>query len=96
MTSDAGAVDLLMTLHGTCETRECAAKVTLENGLSGEMGGGAFWSSARTIYQHASYVGVQAHIRSLLCLVRFFLILPLWGTCIDMDAMARSSQSRNC
>ncbi|TFK70501.1 glycoside hydrolase [Pluteus cervinus] len=42
VTSDAGAVDLLMTLHGTCETRECAAKVTLENGLSGEMGGGTY------------------------------------------------------
>lgn len=40
VTSDAGAVDLLKTLHGTCETRECAAKIALENGLSGEMGGG--------------------------------------------------------
>ncbi|KAF4615931.1 hypothetical protein D9613_011320 [Agrocybe pediades] len=40
--SDAGSVDLLITLHGTCETRECAAKTALENGLSGEMGGGTY------------------------------------------------------
>ncbi|KAJ8502412.1 hypothetical protein ONZ45_g11788 [Pleurotus djamor] len=40
--SDAGSVDLLINLHGTCATRECAAKITLENGLSGEMGGGTY------------------------------------------------------
>ena len=40
VTTDAGSVDLLINLHGTCDTRECAAKVALENGLSGEMGGG--------------------------------------------------------
>ncbi|KAL0948856.1 hypothetical protein HGRIS_008976 [Hohenbuehelia grisea] len=40
--SDAGSVDLLITLHGTCSTRECAAKTTLEKGLSGEMGGGTY------------------------------------------------------
>ncbi|KAG6859352.1 hypothetical protein C0995_009450, partial [Termitomyces sp. Mi166 len=38
VTTDAGSVDLLITLHGTCETRECAAKVTVDN-FSGEMGG---------------------------------------------------------
>ncbi|KAF8610347.1 glycoside hydrolase [Ceratobasidium sp. AG-I] len=37
-----GAVDLPMTLHGTCETRECCAKQSLENGLQGEMGGGTY------------------------------------------------------
>ncbi|CAA7268703.1 unnamed protein product [Cyclocybe aegerita] len=42
VTSDAGSVDLLVTLHGTCDTRECAAKTALENGLSGEMGGGTY------------------------------------------------------
>ncbi|KAI0333361.1 glycoside hydrolase [Cubamyces sp. BRFM 1775] len=42
VTSDAGSVDLLITTHGTCDTRECAAKTALENGLSGEMGGGTF------------------------------------------------------
>ncbi|KAH8103067.1 glycoside hydrolase superfamily [Cristinia sonorae] len=42
VTTDAGSVDLLMTTHGTCDTRECAAKTALENGLSGEMGGGTF------------------------------------------------------
>ncbi|RDB30408.1 Periplasmic beta-glucosidase [Hypsizygus marmoreus] len=41
LTSDAGSVDLLVTLHGTCETRECAAKTAVEN-LSGEMGGGTY------------------------------------------------------
>ncbi|KZV79558.1 family 3 glycoside hydrolase [Exidia glandulosa HHB12029] len=41
-TTDAGAVDLLYSLHGTCATRECAAKQALENGLQGEMGGGTF------------------------------------------------------
>ncbi|KAG9097940.1 hypothetical protein FRC06_006984 [Ceratobasidium sp. 370] len=42
--SDAGSVrvDLPMTLHGTCETRECCAKLSLENGLQGEMGGGTY------------------------------------------------------
>ncbi|KAK7053727.1 glycoside hydrolase superfamily [Favolaschia claudopus] len=42
VTCDAGAIDLLMTLHGTCDTRECAAKTALENGISGEMGGGTY------------------------------------------------------
>ncbi|KAG8218078.1 family 3 glycoside hydrolase [Butyriboletus roseoflavus] len=42
VTSDAGSVDFLITLHGICPTRECAAKLTLENGLSGEMGGGTY------------------------------------------------------
>ncbi|KAI0352431.1 glycoside hydrolase [Trametes cingulata] len=42
VTTDAGSVDLLITTHGTCDTRECAAKTALENGLSGEMGGGTF------------------------------------------------------
>ncbi|KIJ59755.1 glycoside hydrolase family 3 protein [Hydnomerulius pinastri MD-312] len=42
VTSDAGSVDLLITLHGICPTRECAAKVALEHGLSGEMGGGTY------------------------------------------------------
>ncbi|CUA75114.1 hypothetical protein RSOLAG22IIIB_01757 [Rhizoctonia solani] len=40
--SDAGSVDLPMTLHGTCDTRECCAKQSLENGLQGEMGGGTY------------------------------------------------------
>ncbi|KIK96990.1 glycoside hydrolase family 3 protein [Paxillus rubicundulus Ve08.2h10] len=42
VTSDAGSVDYLITLHGVCPTRECAAKVALEHGLSGEMGGGTY------------------------------------------------------
>ncbi|KAF8919142.1 glycoside hydrolase superfamily [Mucidula mucida] len=42
VTSDAGSVDLLITEHQTCETRECAAKTNLENALSGEMGGGTY------------------------------------------------------
>ncbi|TCD71921.1 hypothetical protein EIP91_000053 [Steccherinum ochraceum] len=42
VTSDAGSVDLLITTHGTCDTRECAAKAAIENGLSGEMGGGTY------------------------------------------------------
>lgn len=29
--TDAGSVDLLITTHGTCETRECAAATTVEN-----------------------------------------------------------------
>ncbi|KIY63411.1 glycoside hydrolase family 3 protein [Cylindrobasidium torrendii FP15055 ss-10] len=41
VTTDAGSVDLLITTHGTCETRECAAKTTVDN-ISGEMGGGSF------------------------------------------------------
>ncbi|KAF5391791.1 hypothetical protein D9757_001760 [Collybiopsis confluens] len=42
VTTDAGSVDLLITFHKTCDTRECAAKAVLENGLSGEMGGGSY------------------------------------------------------
>ncbi|THH32786.1 hypothetical protein EUX98_g1411 [Antrodiella citrinella] len=42
VTTDAGSVDLLITTHGTCDTRECAAKTAIENGLSGEMGGGTY------------------------------------------------------
>ncbi|KDR71141.1 hypothetical protein GALMADRAFT_808036 [Galerina marginata CBS 339.88] len=42
VTTDAGSVDLLINMHGTCDTRECAAKIALENGISGEMGGGSY------------------------------------------------------
>ncbi|KZT23228.1 glycoside hydrolase family 3 protein [Neolentinus lepideus HHB14362 ss-1] len=42
VTSDAGSVDLLITTHGVCETRECAAKLALENGIQMEMGGGTY------------------------------------------------------
>jgi len=31
-----------MSTHGTCGTRECAAKAALENGIQGEMGGGSY------------------------------------------------------
>ncbi|KAJ8094890.1 hypothetical protein PM082_010105 [Marasmius tenuissimus] len=41
VTTDAGSVDLLINLHFTCETRECAAKASVEN-YSGEMGGGSY------------------------------------------------------
>ncbi|KAF7291790.1 Glycoside hydrolase family 3 protein [Mycena chlorophos] len=42
VTTDAGSVDLLYTLHYTCDGRECAAKAALENGIQGEMGGGTY------------------------------------------------------
>lgn len=42
VTTDAGSVDLLITLHGTCATRECAAAAALQNGIQGEMGGGSY------------------------------------------------------
>ncbi|KAJ6473135.1 glycoside hydrolase family 3 protein [Mycena sanguinolenta] len=42
VTCDAGSVDLLITFHEVCETRECAAKAALENGIQGEMGGGSY------------------------------------------------------
>ena len=41
MTTDAGSVDLLITTHGTCADRECAARAAVEN-ISGEMGGGTY------------------------------------------------------
>ena len=41
VTTDAGSVDLLINQHGTCATRECAAKVAVDN-ISGEMGGGSY------------------------------------------------------
>ncbi|KZT37098.1 family 3 glycoside hydrolase [Sistotremastrum suecicum HHB10207 ss-3] len=40
-TTDAGSVDLLISLHGTCDTRECAAKTSIQN-IQGEMGGGSY------------------------------------------------------
>ncbi|KAF7367923.1 Glycoside hydrolase family 3 protein [Mycena sanguinolenta] len=42
VTTDAGSVDLLINFHFTCDTRECAAKAALENGIQGEMGGGSY------------------------------------------------------
>ncbi|KAF8874876.1 glycoside hydrolase family 3 protein [Gymnopilus junonius] len=42
VTTDAGSVDLLINQHGLCSTRECAAKISIENGLQGEMGGGTY------------------------------------------------------
>ena len=41
VTCDAGSVDLLITTHGTCGDRECAARTAIEN-YSGEMGGGTY------------------------------------------------------
>lgn len=41
VTGDAGSVDLLITTHGTCVDRECAARTAVEN-ISGEMGGGTY------------------------------------------------------
>ncbi|EKM58768.1 glycoside hydrolase family 3 protein [Phanerochaete carnosa HHB-10118-sp] len=41
VTSDAGSLDLLITTHGTCADRECAARTGVEN-YSGEMGGGSY------------------------------------------------------
>ena len=35
-------MDLLITLHGTCDTRECAAQQALVNGVQGEMVGGSY------------------------------------------------------
>ncbi|KAJ7597640.1 glycoside hydrolase superfamily [Mycena floridula] len=42
VTGDAGSPDLLISVHQVCADRACAAKTTLENGISGEMGGGSF------------------------------------------------------
>ncbi|KZO97094.1 glycoside hydrolase family 3 protein [Calocera viscosa TUFC12733] len=42
VTTDAGSVDLLITEHGIAGDRATAAKIALENGLSGEMGGGTY------------------------------------------------------
>ncbi|KAJ7683521.1 glycoside hydrolase superfamily [Mycena rosella] len=53
VTGDAGSVDLLTTLHDTCDTRECAAKTAVEN-ISGEMGGGAY---LRLTFQHQIAAG---------------------------------------
>ncbi|KIJ31722.1 glycoside hydrolase family 3 protein [Sphaerobolus stellatus SS14] len=42
VTCDAGSIDLLISTHGTCDSRACAAKLGLENGIQGEMGGGSY------------------------------------------------------
>jgi len=42
VTTDAGSPDLLYSFHGVCADRECAAKMAIENGLQGEMGGGTY------------------------------------------------------
>ncbi|KZT55470.1 glycoside hydrolase family 3 protein [Calocera cornea HHB12733] len=42
VTTDAGSVDLLITEHAIAGDRATAAKIALENGLSGEMGGGTY------------------------------------------------------
>ncbi|KLO08234.1 glycoside hydrolase family 3 protein [Schizopora paradoxa] len=42
VTTDAGSVDLLISTHGTCADRECAARMALVNGVQGEMGGGSY------------------------------------------------------
>ncbi|KAH7099310.1 glycoside hydrolase superfamily [Auriculariales sp. MPI-PUGE-AT-0066] len=41
VTSDASAVDMLKSNHGTCDTRECCAKASVEC-IQGEMGGGTY------------------------------------------------------
>ncbi|KAF9461447.1 glycoside hydrolase superfamily [Collybia nuda] len=68
VTSDAGAVDLLINLHNTCDTRECAAKAAVEN-MSGEMGGGTYTFLTLTDQVKAGKVNVKyidATVKSLL------------------------------
>ncbi|KAI5117718.1 hypothetical protein M0805_001804 [Coniferiporia weirii] len=42
VTCDSGSIDLLISQHQTCDTRECAAREALVNGVQGEMGGGSY------------------------------------------------------
>ena len=42
VTDDSGSIDLLVDTHQVCETRECAAREGLVNGVQGEMGGGTY------------------------------------------------------
>ncbi|KAF9447325.1 glycoside hydrolase family 3 protein [Macrolepiota fuliginosa MF-IS2] len=59
VTCDAGSIDLQITMHGTCDTRECAAKTALESGLSGEMGGGTYTYETLVAQVKAGQVDVK-------------------------------------
>ncbi|TFY76921.1 hypothetical protein EWM64_g7092 [Hericium alpestre] len=78
VTTDAGSVDLLITLHGTCDTRECAAKTAVENGISGEMGGGTFTYLTLPDQVKAGSVNVSAIDETVKAMLRTKFTLGLF------------------
>ncbi|KAI0773508.1 glycoside hydrolase [Fomes fomentarius] len=85
VTADAGSVDLLINQHGTCDTRECAAKITLENGLSGEMGGGSYTFLTLPDQVRAGTVDIKFVDETVKTLLRTKFALGLFETIVLLE-----------
>ncbi|CAL1702011.1 unnamed protein product [Somion occarium] len=97
VTSDAGSVDLLISTHGTCDTRECAAKTALENGLSGEMGGGTYTYLTLPDQISSAAVDVKALDTTVAAMLRTKFSLGLFENpypYADFDSTLRTSKTR--
>ncbi|KAJ7165662.1 glycoside hydrolase superfamily [Mycena crocata] len=98
VTCDAGAIDLLVTLHDTCDTRECAAKTALENGISGEMGGGTFTYLTLPAQIAAGTVDVKFLDQTVSAMLRTKFALGLFENPYPYDdylSTLRTPQSRS-
>ncbi|KAG6820323.1 hypothetical protein H0H93_002172 [Arthromyces matolae] len=97
VTTDAGSVDLLITLHGTCDTRECAAKVAVDN-FSGEMGGGTYTYLTLPDQVKAGTVSINSIDGAVKGLLRAKFALGLFENPYPYDdylSTLRTPQSRN-
>ncbi|PFH45933.1 glycoside hydrolase family 3 protein [Amanita thiersii Skay4041] len=98
VTTDAGSVDLLINLHGTCDSRECAAKTTLENGWSGEMGGGTYTYLTLPDQIKAGKVDVKALDETVKAMLRTKFSLGLFENPYpyeDFQSTLRTPQSQD-
>ncbi|EIM85301.1 glycoside hydrolase family 3 protein [Stereum hirsutum FP-91666 SS1] len=94
--TDAGSVDLLITTHGTCETRECAAATTVEN-IQGEMGGGTYTYLTLPDQVSAGTVNISFIDETVKTVLRTKLTMGLFENpypYADYNATLRTSSTR--
>jgi len=77
VTSDASAVDMIMTEHGTCDSRECCAKTAVEC-IQGEMGGGTYTYETLPAQVRAGKVSVSVIDETVKTMLRTKFALGLF------------------
>ncbi|THH02237.1 hypothetical protein EW026_g637 [Hermanssonia centrifuga] len=96
VTCDAGSIDLLITTHGTCADRECAARTGVEN-YSGEMGGGTYTYLTLPDQVNAGNISVQYIDDTVKTILRTKFALGLFENpypYADYESTLRTSQTR--
>ncbi|KAJ3552474.1 hypothetical protein NM688_g4133 [Phlebia brevispora] len=97
VTTDAGSVDLLITTHGTCADRECAARTAVEN-ISGEMGGGTYTYLTLPDQVRAGNISVSYIDETVKTMLRTKFALGLFENPYpysDYESTLRTSQTRS-